>query len=97
MSRLNLDPLMTFPDGSYLVISTHYAKDTGFSCALYVAVISADNEAAFQIISTHLQATTCLRAQEHAYQQAVYLYPQAVERMKKPPYLVWQGPLSLAN
>jgi hypothetical protein len=92
MSRSNLDPLITFPDGSYLVVSTQRSHDGDFSCALYTAVIAADDSAAFRIISSHLQASTCLGAQENAYGHAMQLYPRAVDRMKKPPYLIWHGP-----
>lgn len=97
MSRSNLDPLMTFPDGSYLLVSTQRSREGDFSCALYTAVIAADESAAFQIISSHLQASTCLEAQNNAYGHAVQLYPRAVDRMKKPPYLIWQGPRRLQD
>jgi hypothetical protein len=92
MTRSNLDPLMALPDGSYLVVSTQRSKDGDFSCALYTAVIAADDSAAFRIISSHLQASTCLEAQENAYDHAIQLYPRAGDRMKKPPYLIWHGP-----
>jgi hypothetical protein len=97
MHRINLEPLTTFPDGSHLVVSTHYSKDGGFSCALYTVIISADDGAAFRIISTHLAAATCLGAQVHAYDHAVRLFPRAADRMKKPPYLIWHGPQSVAG
>ena len=73
MSRINLDPLMTFPDGTHLVISTQCSKQGDFSCALYSAVVQEDDNAAFQVISNHLSATTCLSAQEHAYSYALRL------------------------
>ena len=92
MSRINLDPLMTFPDGSHLVISTQCSRDGEFSCALYSAVVEEDDRAAFQVISNHLAAATCLSAQEHAYRYALRLYPSAGEMIKKPPYLIWSGP-----
>ncbi len=94
MSRINLDPLMTFPDGSHLVISTQCSREGDFSCALYNAVVAEDDHAAFQVISNHLAASTCLGAQEHAYSYALKLYPRAAELMKKPPYLIWSGPRS---
>lgn len=94
MSRINLDPLITFPDGSHLVISTQCSKAGDFSCALYNAVVAEDDGAAFRIISNHLEATTCLAAQEHAYSHAVQLFPRSAESMKKPPYLIWNGPRS---
>ena len=37
MGRTNLDPIMTFPDGSHLLISTAWSKEGSFSCALYTA------------------------------------------------------------
>jgi len=94
MARLNLEPLMTFPDGSYLVISTECSKEGEFSCALY-SVVDTDDRAAFQVVSKYLSsASTCQGAQEHAYSYALRLYPRAVEIMKKPPYLIWHGPQS---
>jgi hypothetical protein len=96
MSRINLDLLTTFPDGSHLVVSTQCSKEGDFSCALYNAVVAKDDGAAFQIVSSHLEATTCLGAQEHAYNHAVRLFPRAAESMKKPPYLIWRGPQSMA-
>ncbi|ALA57196.1 hypothetical protein [Nitrospira moscoviensis] len=94
MSRINLDPLLTFPDGSHLVVSTQCLKEGDFSCALYRVLVKADDGAAFQIISNHLAATTCLIAQEHAYSYALRLYPSAGAQLKKPPYLIWPGPRS---
>ena len=35
MGRTNLDPILTFPDGSHLLISTACSKEGRFSCALY--------------------------------------------------------------
>ena len=94
MSRTNLDPLITFPDGSHLLISTHCSKQGEFSCALYTAIIAVDDSAFFDMVSSHHAGSTCLSAQEHAYGYAVQLYPHSVEVMKKPPYLIWQGPPS---
>ncbi len=92
MSRMNLDPLLTLPDGSQLVISTQSLKDGEFSCALYTATQHATDDAAFRMLSSHLAAGTCLAAQEHAYHYALRIYPNAVEILKKPPYLIWRGP-----
>lgn len=95
MSRINLDPLLTFPDGSHLVISTQCSVPGDFSCALYSAVVEKDDRAVFRVISNHFAASTCLRAQEYAYSHALRLYPSSAETMKKPPYLIWSGPRSL--
>jgi hypothetical protein len=94
MSRINLDPLMTFPDGSHLVISTQCSRSGEFSCALYSVVVEDNDHAAFRVISNHLPASTCLSAQVHAYSYALRLYPNATGTMKKPPYLIWSGPRS---
>jgi hypothetical protein len=83
---------MTFPDGSHLVISTQCSRGGDFSCTLYNAVVGKDDHAAFQVVSNHLAAATCLNAQEHAYSYALRLYPNAAVMMKKPPYLIWAGP-----
>jgi hypothetical protein len=92
MSRTNLDPLLTFQDGSHLVVSTQCTKEGDFFCTLYRVLLSADDGAAFQVISNELDATTCLAAQEHAYQYARRLYPADGTTVKKPPYLIWAGP-----
>ena len=59
MGRTNLDPIMTFPDGSHLLISTAYSKEGNFSCALYMATIAADDRGTFRVVSNHLAAATC--------------------------------------
>jgi hypothetical protein len=92
LPRMNIDPLFTFQDGSHLVISTQCSKEGTFSCTLYTVLISADDGAACRIVSTHLEAETCLRAQAYAYEHAVQLYPRTAHIMKKPPYLIWHGP-----
>ncbi len=92
MRRINLDPIMTFPDGSHLVISTQCSRDGEFSCALYSAIIEEDGRATFQVISKHLAASTCMSAQEHAYSHALLRYKRSGEMLKKPPYLIWSGP-----
>ena len=91
MSRLNMDPLLSFHDGSHLVISTQCSKEGNFSCALYTVLIEADERAAYRIVSSHLEAETCLRAQAIAYEHALHLYPHRAD-VKQPPYLIWHGP-----
>jgi hypothetical protein len=92
MSRSNFQSLIAFPDGSHLVISTQYSREGAFSCALYSAVLRPDDEAAFRVVANHLEAATCLAAQEQAYSYALRLYPNAAAVMRKPPYLIWPGP-----
>jgi hypothetical protein len=92
MGRLNLEHLMTFADGSFLAISTACSKEGEFSCTVYSA-LETDDRMGFRAISNHLLlASTCMSAQEQAYYWTLRLYPQAAESMKKPPYLIWQGP-----
>jgi hypothetical protein len=92
MSRINMDPILTLSDGSYLVVSTVPSKEGHFSCALYRVRGSAHEGAAFQVLSNHVSAETCLYAQQHAYSYALGLYPGAGLQLKKPPYLIWSGP-----
>ena len=94
MSRLNLDPLMTLPDGSHLVISTQQSVGGEFSCVLYSAMMGHDDRIAFHVISHEFAASTCMSAQESAYDYALRCYPSAATGIKKPPYLVWHGPRS---
>ena len=97
MARLNIDPLFTFPDGSHLVMSTQCSKAGSFSCALYTVRISGDDPTLYRMISSHLEAETCLGAQGYAYQHAIQLYPRTADQMKKPPYLIWHGPKNDQN
>jgi len=92
MGRTNVDPIFTFPDGSHLLVSTACSQEGSFSCALYLATIAADDRGAFRTISRHVEAATCLMAQEDAYNHAQRLYPRAADTMKRPPYLIWPGP-----
>jgi hypothetical protein len=91
-----LDPLMTFPDGSHLVVSTRCMKEGDFLCALYHMKTTASDGASFQMISSSLSGTTCLDAQNDAYSRAIRMYPEAGVDMRKPPYLIWPGPLSMS-
>jgi hypothetical protein len=94
MSRLNLDPLLTFPDGSHLVISTQHSAGEEFSCALYSAVVGNDDRIAFKVVSHDIAASSCMKAQESAYEYALRRYRSAGVILKKPPYLIWHGPRS---
>jgi hypothetical protein len=97
MGRLNIDPLFTFPDGLHLVISTQCSKAGSFSCALYTVITSSDDRTLYRIVSSHLEAETCLGAQGNAYDHAIQLYPRTVDKMKKPPYIIWHGPKNDRN
>lgn len=94
MGRLNLDPLLTFPDGSHLVISTQHSAGEEFSCALYSAVMGNDGHIAFKVVSHAIAASSCMKAQEFAYEYALRCYSSAGGVLKKPLYLIWHGPRS---
>lgn len=65
MSRLDLDPLLTFPDGSHWVISTRHSTGEDFSGALYSAVIENDDRigrlACYCSLELYGGARACLR------------------------------------
>ena len=94
MGRSNLEQLLTFPDGSHLVISTRPSVDGEFSCVLYSAVVENDDRIAFKVVSHDIAASSCIKAQESAYEYALRCYPSAGVILKKPPYLIWHGPRS---
>jgi hypothetical protein len=89
---LNMEPLTTFSDGSQLVLSTQYAGEASFRCDLYIS-ISHVNLNNLQPVPAYIEGTTCLQAQERAYRYAMNLFPECASKMKKPPYLVWRGPM----
>jgi hypothetical protein len=93
MAKMNIDPMMTFQDGSFLLISTKYIGDANFKCELYVSTQCDENKVDLRMVSPYsIEAATCREAQEKAYSHALRLYPNATCGIKKPPYLIWQGP-----
>lgn len=93
MSKMNVEPLMTLLDGSQLVVSTQYLGEGRFKCQLYVSVpCNSDNIDMRLVHASELEASTCREAQDSAYSHAMRLYPEAASGIKKPPYLIWQGP-----
>ena len=92
MGRMNIEPLMTFSDGSYLAISTESSMNGEFSCSVYTVVETGDHMDFRNIVSNLVSTATCLSAQEQAYRYMLRLYPNAPQLMKKPPYLIWHGP-----
>ncbi len=92
MSKINVEPLTTFADGSQLFVSTLYGGEGRFSCGLYVFRPGEKNGQDLRAVSDLIDAATCRQAQALAYHQARNLYPQAAPGMKEPPYLIWSGP-----
>lgn len=76
------------------MISTQHSADEDFSCALYSAVLGNDGRIAFKVVSHDISASSCMKAQEFAYDYALRCYPSAGVILKKPPYLIWHGPRS---
>jgi hypothetical protein len=96
MAHMNIEPMTTFSDGSALLVSTRYVGDANFRCELYVSSGGrvAEASALRSACAYHFEAPTCFLAQEQAYIYAMRVYPQAGNDMKKPPYLIWSGPLN---
>lgn len=53
---------------------------------MYSAMIRKDDRIAFQVISNHFAASTCMNAQESAYGYTLRVNPDVAAGMKKPPY-----------
>ena len=92
MGKLNADPIITFPDGGKLLVSTTYCGEGHFVCELYMAGVEQKYRMELRVVSSLPEAPTCLQAQASAYAQARHLYPGTAEGMKEPPYLIWPGP-----
>jgi hypothetical protein len=92
MSRMNVDPLATLPDGSQLVVSTQHTGQDGFTCELFEANPGARNGWELRVVSNHFEGATCLAAQTFAFDYAKRLYPHSAVQIKEPPYLIWVGP-----
>lgn len=91
MGKMNVEPMVTFHDGSQLLVSTQYAGEGRFACELYHSLIGTD-KGTLRVVSDHLEASTCSQAQNIAYGYATRLYPQMAGGIKTPPYLIWSGP-----
>ncbi|MGH7230963.1 MAG: hypothetical protein ACREJU_06325 [Nitrospiraceae bacterium] len=90
---MNVDPMTTFQDGSRLILSTQYVGEANFRCELYVSTGCNREQMELRLVSGYaFEAATCREAQEQAYVYALRLYPDSVTHMKKPPYLIWNGP-----
>src|ERR1051326_9586767 len=92
---MNIDPMITFSDGSRLVVSTRYHHaDRNFICELYLCAVgpSGSNGNTFRSVTNPMEGSTCRGAQEIACSQARRLFPDNAHKIKGPPYLVWAGP-----
>lgn len=92
MARLNMDPLLVFPDGSQLVVSTTFSGEGYFTCELFLLRFRFDGQGEFDSVSGHMQRSSSMDAQGFAYEVAQRLYPEMKNGIKKPPYLIWSGP-----
>jgi hypothetical protein len=92
MGRLNADPIVTFPDGARLLVSTNYCGEGQFTCELFLADADHADRMDLRAVSSLPEAATCRQAQASAYTQARHLYPGMADSMKEPPYLIWSGP-----
>lgn len=89
---MNVDPIVTFPNGSQLVVSTQHSGTDSFTCELFEVNQGSQGGWDLRMVSNHLEASTCLAAQTIAYDYAKRLYPSSGIEMKQPPYLIWAGP-----
>jgi hypothetical protein len=94
MSKMNVEPMITFSDGSQLLVSTRYTGEGQFICELFLLdphPKSSDGKG-LRAVTNGMEAPTCRQAQDIACGQARRLFPDNAPRIKEPPYLVWSGP-----
>lgn len=97
MGKMNVDPIITFADGSQLLISSQYSRTGSFTCELYLSVPCKKGKLDLRALSDHLEAPTFREAQDIAFHFSRRQFPDSASAMKEPPYLVWSGPnLSVA-
>ena len=94
MGKMNVDPLITFSDGSQLLVSTQHSGEGRFTCELFVFHPNQRNNEGGDLrsVSNRLEAQTCNQAQINACFQARRLFPNNAPTIREPPYLVWPGP-----
>lgn len=87
------DSVVVLAHGLCLVVSTLREEDQAFRCSVFEVNVREEVPLAYRVISDGFEAVTCLEAQTGAYNYAKRVYPAFADRMKKPPYLIWRGPL----
>ena len=88
------ESLVVLAHGLRLVVSTQREEDQAFRCGVFEANARKEETQAYRIISDGFEAVTCLEAQTGAYDYAQRIYPDFADQMKKPPYLMWRGPVT---
>lgn len=83
---------MILTQGSRLFVSTQREGDHAFRCSIVESQFPEGEVLSCRIISEGFEGVTCLEAQTDAYHYARRLYPAFADQMKKPPYLIWNGP-----
>jgi len=90
MGKMNVEPIVTFADGSQLLVSSQYSGAGSFTCELYLSVPCEREKLDLRALSDHLEAPTCREAQDIAFHYARRQFPD--NAIKEPPYLIWPGP-----
>jgi hypothetical protein len=90
--KMNVEPIITFADGSQLLVSSQYSGAGSFTCELYRSVPCKKEKLDLRTLSDHLEAPTCREAQAMAFHYAQRQFPDSANAIKEPPYLIWSGP-----
>jgi hypothetical protein len=90
---MNPESVVMLAQGLRLVVSTLREEGQAFRCSVFEVNAREEAPLAYRVISDGFEALTCLEAQTGAYNYAKRVYPAFADRMKKPPYLIWCGPL----
>ncbi|MDH5427693.1 MAG: hypothetical protein OEZ57_03695 [Nitrospirota bacterium] len=88
------ESLVVLAHGLRLVVSTQREDDKAFRCGVFEANAREEEMQAYRVISEGFGSMTCLEAQTGAYDYAQRIYPDFADQMKKPPYLIWRGPVT---
>jgi len=79
--------------GLRLVVSTLQENEQAFRCSVFEGNVREEEPLAYRAIPDGFEALTCLEAQTAAYNYAKRVYSAFADRMKKPSYLIWRGPV----
>jgi hypothetical protein len=93
---MNVETVVLLGEGVRLVVATLRENDDAFRCRVFEANVREDEPLHYRVISDGFEAVTCLGAQTGAYDYARRVYQACAEKMKKPPYLIWNGPMRSA-
>lgn len=92
MGNMNVELIITFTDGSPLLVRSHYSGAGSCTCELYLSVPCKNGKLDLRACRTTLKRPPCREAQDIVFHYARRQFPDSANAIKEPPYLIWPRP-----